>query len=156
MSEAELRRELLDAFEAEYREHVQAIRTTLGGRPVAGAALRDVFRRAHSLKGAARAVDLRQVEEIAHGLETLLHRSVERGGPLAADDAATVARGLDAIEARMRGADTGPAGRGAAGAAAGPIRNRRPCRPPRRPRCGCRPRSSPRWPSSCTRCRTRC
>lgn len=119
MSEAELRRELLDAFEAEYREHLQAIRTTLEREAVAGAALRDVFRRAHSLKGAARAVDLRQVEEIAHGLETLLHQAVERGGPLAADDATTVARGLDAIEARMREAE-GPGAGDAAGAAAEP------------------------------------
>ena len=31
----------------------------------------DVFRRAHSLKGAARAVDLPAVEEIAHRLEAL-------------------------------------------------------------------------------------
>ncbi len=105
MSDAELRRELLDAFEAEYREHLQAIRTLLEQGGVAGAGLRDMFRRAHSLKGAARAVDLPRVEEVAHGLETLLHQAVERGGPLAAADAAIVARGLDAIEARMRDAD---------------------------------------------------
>ncbi len=103
MDELELRRELLAAFEAEYREHVQAIRAVLGAGPVSGAALRDVFRRAHSLKGAARAVELPEVEAVAHALETLLLRSVEGNETLPAAAVATVERGLDAIEARMRG-----------------------------------------------------
>ena len=118
VDEIELRRELLAAFEAEYREHVQAIRTVLGAGPVSGAALRDVFRRAHSLKGAARAVELPEVESVAHALETLLLRSVEDNQTLPVEAVATVGRGLDAIEARMRGpeaafpvaADPGDAG----------------------------------------------
>src|SRR5262249_17764388 len=36
--------------------------------------LDDAFRRAHSLKGAARAVDLRGIEHLAHRLETLFAR----------------------------------------------------------------------------------
>ena len=102
MIEPELRRELLAAFEAEYREHLRAIRTMLDDGPLSGASLRDVFRRAHSLKGAARAVDLPQVEDIAHMLESLLAKAVERGEPLPPADAAAVSRGLDGIEARMR------------------------------------------------------
>ncbi len=113
VSEAELRRELLEAFEAEYREHLAAIRTMLERGPLAGGDLRDAFRRAHSLKGAARAVDLPRVEEIAHGLETLLLGAVERGGTLPPDDAAGVARALDGIEARMR-EPVPPPGAGAA------------------------------------------
>ena len=108
MDELELRRELLAAFEAEYREHVQAIRAVLGAGPVSGAALRDVFRRAHSLKGAARAVELPEVEAVAHALETLLLRSVEGNETLPMEAVATVARGLDAIEARMCGPEAVP------------------------------------------------
>ena len=102
MDEEELRRELLAAFEAEYREHLHAMRAALDAGPVSGARLRDVFRRAHSLKGAARAVELPEVEAIAHGLETLLHAAVEADGALPADAVAAVGRGLDSIEARMR------------------------------------------------------
>ncbi len=124
MDEPELRRELLAAFEAEYREHLHAMRAALDAGPVSGAALRDVFRRAHSLKGAARAVELPEVESIAHGLETLLYRAVERDAALPADAAATVARGLDSIEARMRAPDAAPPAAagpdGAAGSAAAP------------------------------------
>lgn len=102
MIDHELRAELLAAFEAEYREHLQAIRGALDAGAVSGASLRDVFRRAHSLKGAARAVDLPEVEEIAHGLESLLFACVETGQALPADAVATVRRGLDGIETRMR------------------------------------------------------
>ncbi len=108
MDEIELRRELLAAFEAEYREHVQAIRAVLDAGPVSGAPLRDVFRRAHSLKGAARAVELPEVESVAHALETLLLRAVEGNGTLSSENVATVGRGLDSIEARMRGPDDAP------------------------------------------------
>ncbi len=108
MDETELRRELLAAFEAEYREHLVAMRAVLDAGPVSGGPLRDVFRRAHSLKGAARAVELPEVEAIAHGLETLLYRAVEGEGALPADAVATVVRGLDSIEARMRAPDAAP------------------------------------------------
>ncbi len=108
MDETELRRELLAAFEAEYCEHLGAMRAVLDAGPVSGGPLRDVFRRAHSLKGAARAVELPEVEAIAHGLETLLYRAVEGEEALPADAVASVARGLDSIEARMRTPDAAP------------------------------------------------
>ena len=72
---SDFRQELLAAFAVEHREHLDAIRAALAaaeaGRPLD---LRDIFRRAHSLKGAARAVDLPPVEAIAHRLETLFER----------------------------------------------------------------------------------
>src|SRR5258708_18467730 len=63
-----------------------------------GAALDEVFRRAHSLKGAARAVDLRPVEGLAHRLETLFSRV--RQGVLLLDKnvTGTVQQVLDASE----------------------------------------------------------
>ena len=74
----DIRQKLLATFQLEHRDHVDQIRTLLAaieksGEP-AGGELEEVFRRAHSLKGAARAVDLRPVEGLAHHLETLFSR----------------------------------------------------------------------------------
>ena len=55
----DIRQQLLAAFEVEHREHLDAIRTALaGGAEGRQPDWNDIFRRAHSLKGAARAVDL--------------------------------------------------------------------------------------------------
>ncbi|UPG73411.1 response regulator [Roseomonas gilardii subsp. gilardii] len=99
---SDFRQELLAAFAVEHREHLDAIRAALAaaeaGRPLD---LRDIFRRAHSLKGAARAVDLPAVEELAHRLETLFSRLGEGGMPLDAQAQAVAQQGLDAIETQV-------------------------------------------------------
>ncbi|HVV47682.1 MAG TPA: response regulator, partial [Bryobacteraceae bacterium] len=61
-------------------------------------ALEEAFRRAHSLKGAARAVELTAVEGLAHRLETLFARV--RQGALQLDSrvAGVISRALDASE----------------------------------------------------------
>ena len=84
----DLRQKLLATFQVEHQEHVQGIRATLASCEATGVApaapeLDDIFRRAHSLKGAARAVDLRAIETLAHRLETLLSRV--REGAMALD-----------------------------------------------------------------------
>jgi two-component system chemotaxis sensor kinase CheA len=96
---SDLRRELLAAFDAEHKEHLGVIRAALdaAGRGEAPD-LRDIFRRAHSLKGAARAVDLPVVEEVAHRLEAVLARVAEGEMALDARVAAGVEVGLDGIE----------------------------------------------------------
>ncbi|MDJ0388035.1 response regulator [Roseomonas sp. E05] len=98
----DLRQELLAAFGIEHQEHLQAIRAALAaveqGRPFD---LRDVFRRAHSLKGAARAVDLPVVEEMAHRLEAVFSRIGEGGLALGAETIAAVQLGLDGIEGHV-------------------------------------------------------
>ena len=95
----DLRQELLAAFGIEHQDHLQAIRAALAavehGEPFD---LRDVFRRAHSLKGAARAVDLPVVEEMAHRLETVFSRVGEGSLPLGPATRAAVQLGLDGIE----------------------------------------------------------
>ncbi len=94
----DIRKQLLAAFDVEHREHLDAIRTALdraGRDPVD---LTDVFRRAHSLKGAARAVDLPAVEEVAHGLEALFSQVLEGRRSLDEPAIADVRRNLDAIE----------------------------------------------------------
>ena len=77
----DIRDQLLAAFELEHREHVDAIRAGLV-RLRAGEVvdLREVFRRAHSLKGAARAVDQPQIERDAHALETIFADAQGGGG----------------------------------------------------------------------------
>ena len=79
----DIRQQLLAAFEAEHREHLDAIRGALAGGADA-ADWNDVFRRAHSLKGASRAVDLPAIEALAHRLETLFERV--RAGRLDLDE----------------------------------------------------------------------
>jgi two-component system, chemotaxis family, sensor kinase CheA len=99
----DIRQKLLATFQIEHRDHIEQIRaflttiTSNAGQP-AGAALEDAFRRAHSLKGAARAVDLNAIEGLAHRLETLFSRV--RQGVLALDGnvAAVVRQVLDASE----------------------------------------------------------
>jgi chemotaxis protein histidine kinase CheA len=75
----DIRRKLLATFQIEHREHLEQIRSLLAMAAAtdghtAGSELEEAFRRAHSLKGAARAVDLQPVEGLAHRLETLFSR----------------------------------------------------------------------------------
>lgn len=100
----DIRQQLLAAFEDEHREHIDAIRAALAGG-VEGRApdWDDVFRRAHSLKGASRAVDLPPVEAVAHRLETLFERIVTDATPLDREAAGAVHLALDRIEAYVAG-----------------------------------------------------
>lgn len=95
----DIRQQLLAIFEIEQRDHLAVIRALLhdhaAGQP---ADLMEVFRRAHSLKGAARAVDLPTVEDLAHRIETLLSRAVKEGEALSAQVREAIGQGLDAIE----------------------------------------------------------
>ncbi|MGE5546061.1 MAG: response regulator [Solirubrobacterales bacterium] len=98
-----IRERLLAAFQVEYREHLEAIRKLLDelAKRTEGsgiAQLDETFRRAHSLKGAARAVDLPQVETLAHKLETLFARVRSGHLKLEPDILSLVGRALDAIE----------------------------------------------------------
>lgn len=81
-----LRQRLLQVFQAEHADHVGVMRQLLPqiGPDAAGqAALNEVFRRAHSLKGAARAVDLPVIQSLAHQLETLFARMQRQEMPFA-------------------------------------------------------------------------
>jgi two-component system, chemotaxis family, sensor kinase CheA len=100
MHVADIREQLLAAFDVEHREHVDALRAALA-RVRAGDAhvdVRELLRRAHSLKGAARAVDARGIEDAAHDAEQLLADVHERGEQLRTHDAARIAALLDDIE----------------------------------------------------------
>ncbi|HYM12727.1 MAG TPA: response regulator [Bryobacterales bacterium] len=99
----ELNQKLLAVFQVEHKEHLEQIRSLLehlekGAGVSPGPELDEVFRRAHSLKGAARAVDLRPVETLAHRLETLFSRV--REGALRVDQPVleVIRQTLDATE----------------------------------------------------------
>lgn len=95
----DIRQELLAAFDVEHKEHLRAIRGALDtaerGRAID---LKDVFRRAHSLKGAARAVDLPVVEGLAHRLEAVFSRVAEGAIALDRGTIGVIQLGLDGIE----------------------------------------------------------
>lgn len=95
----ELQAELLAAFASELAEHMAGIRAALAdadaGRSVD---LRELSRRAHSLKGAARAVELPDSEAAAHEAEALI-LAIERGDRAMDEIAIAELRHLaDAIE----------------------------------------------------------
>lgn len=76
----ELRRQLLAVFGPEAQEHLQAISRNLLALEAGPRAdsdpqtWREIMREAHSLKGAARAVTLPEVESVAHRLESVFTR----------------------------------------------------------------------------------
>ncbi len=94
----DLRAQLLAAFEVEHRDHVEAVRRALAAP--AEADLREMFRRIHSLKGAARAVDLPTIEDLAHRLEERLAEVMASGSGLSPPMVDMIHVGLDAIEAQ--------------------------------------------------------
>ena len=76
---ASIRQQLLNSFRTELAEHVQTVTDGLLALeqgelqgPARQTRLEDIFRAAHSLKGAARAVGASMVEQLAHALESVL------------------------------------------------------------------------------------
>lgn len=97
----DIRTRLLAAFDLEHKEHLAAIREALRAvekDPAHHPDLVEIHRRAHSLKGAARAVDLPEVERLSHWLEAAFI-AIQRGAvPFDAAARDVVRRALDAIE----------------------------------------------------------
>ena len=94
----DFRQELLAIFDAEHKEHLGAIRGILNEAEQGRRAdLREAFRRAHTLKGAARAVGIEGIERLAHSIESVF--VLVRDGALAMEGAAAaVLPALDAAE----------------------------------------------------------
>jgi two-component system chemotaxis sensor kinase CheA len=99
----DLHQKLLATFQVEHREHLDRIRSILTDvdqrdGTLAAADVDEVFRRAHSLKGAARVVDLRPVENLAHRLETLFSRVRQDGVRLDHELSGVIHHVLDSTE----------------------------------------------------------
>ena len=96
-----LREELLAVFDAEYRDHLRAIRAIVAQGSPDGQGLAEIFRRVHSLKGAARAVELPVVEGVAHTLENRLSTLLASHAPAQAADCRAITDTLDEIDLLM-------------------------------------------------------
>src|SRR5689334_1396825 len=78
MDKEELTRRLMATFLGELEEHVRALNRDLLALEKAPAGevrtelVKTLFRTAHSLKGAARSVDVKLVESVCHRLEEIL------------------------------------------------------------------------------------
>src|SRR5918996_3504564 len=106
-TDEEFLRELRATFVLEAGEHVQAIATGLLELEKSPApdtqrqVLQTVFRAAHSLKGAARAVDCREVESMCQSLEDRFAAWQRQGTPPSADVLDTLHHTLDAISTAL-------------------------------------------------------
>lgn len=106
----DLQQRLLAAFRIECREHLEHIRSHFVdceegelSRPE----MDEVFRHAHSLKGAARATDLRPIEAMAHRMETMLAMIRAGTSPFSVEARKLAGRLVDAVEDWMAAFDAG-------------------------------------------------
>ncbi len=114
----DLQRQLLKTFQVEAQEHLQKLNETLlqlerqPGEATRHALLQDVFRTAHSLKGAARAVSLTDIENLAHIMENVLQQVREGKLELSPNVCDALYDALDAIQQILSGesADIDPIG----------------------------------------------
>ena len=115
--EKEFQKKLLATFKAEAAEHVQALSSGLVELESASTAearmqvIETVFRRAHSLKGAARAVGLAEIESICQSTESVLaalKRSELNPSPALFD---VLHDAVDALGKRLPAAGNGQSGK---------------------------------------------
>lgn len=111
----DIREQLLKSFRAELAEHIQTMTTGLLAMEQAtgqGAALdqeviNTTFRAAHSLKGAARAMGVTAIEQLAHALENILD-GLRRSTMSPTPDMYTACyQGLDAIQGVQKAYEAG-------------------------------------------------
>jgi two-component system chemotaxis sensor kinase CheA len=96
-------RTLLEIFAAEQTEHVRQIRSLVDmlasqAPETSNSVFDELLRRAHTLKGAARAVGLEPTERLIHGLESLFAKWRTRTAAPDAEGRAIVSRVLDGVE----------------------------------------------------------
>lgn len=109
----EIRQKLIATFKDEQREHVQNITTgllALEKKPRGKkrqTIIDDVFREAHSLKGAAKAIGISSIGSLGHALEGLLLLAKEGKLKFSADLFDMLYQTLDAIELIMQQFDSG-------------------------------------------------
>ncbi len=109
----EIRQKLIATFKDEQREHVQNITTgllALEKKPRGKkrqAIIDDIFREAHSLKGAAKAIGVSSIGSLGHALEGLLLLAKEGKLKFSTDLFDMLYQTLDAIELIMQQFDSG-------------------------------------------------
>jgi two-component system, chemotaxis family, sensor kinase CheA len=104
MDQDELIQRLMQTFLGELEEHVQAMNAALLSlerdppAPERDDLLGTLFRRAHSLKGAARSVEMPLIESLCHRLETVLASLRSGGAPAAAAPFELLFAAADALQ----------------------------------------------------------
>jgi two-component system chemotaxis sensor kinase CheA len=102
MNKTALIESLMSTFVEEVEEHVSSFNRDLlaleGGEGDAAGLLQSLFRTAHNLKGASRAVDVDLVESACHGLEDILARARDGERPLDTEAFAMLFATADAIQ----------------------------------------------------------
>lgn len=92
---------LFEVFKTECGEHVQVLNRaliSLEALPDQPDLLPEIFRAAHSLKGAARMIQFTSIEKIAHQVETLLGRVNQKELTLSREVNDLILKGLDTID----------------------------------------------------------
>ena len=102
MNKAALIESLMSTFVEEVAEHVRSFNRDLlaleSGQGDPASLLQSLFRTAHNLKGASRAVDVGLMESACHGLEDILARARDGERPLDAEAFEILFATADAIE----------------------------------------------------------
>ena len=99
----DLMKQLLNTFRSESAEHLETLNQSLlqiertPEEKQRQKLVQDAFRAAHSLKGAARAVSLQEVESLAHAMESVLQQARDKGLPLEADTCDILYEAVDTI-----------------------------------------------------------
>ena len=102
-----MQKELMETFEKELEEHLGILNKGLLALEHSQASqdrevlLTNIFRSAHSLKGAARFVNIKDIEAIAHRMEDALTIIKNELRPLAPEHVDSFLQALDAIGASM-------------------------------------------------------
>lgn len=116
MSPEELQKKLLETFRLEMDEHLQTLSEVLSDTIAAAPAVTQqpaqinlLFRAVHSLKGAARSVNLPLIEDLCHSLENLLADARQKQRSLTEHELKTLLQGLDALQKLRLSDDDQPA-----------------------------------------------
>ncbi len=109
VSKDDLLRDLLNTFQTEAAEHIQALNSSLLQLERSPDAkkrrklLQDAFRAAHSLKGGARVVNLKNIEGLAHAAESILQQARDAKLELDAEICDALYDMLDTITSLLAG-----------------------------------------------------
>src|SRR6478752_3553455 len=109
-------RDFVTGFVAEAEEHLAlakahllAIERGLRGKKHHPAAVRELFRSLHTIKGLAAMVGVEPIVDVAHGMETVLRHANDAGGRLPERALEPLLAGLAAIDRRVRALGEGGA-----------------------------------------------
>ena len=94
--------ELRSLFKTESEEHLRLLEEgllRLESNPTDGRTLQEVFRGAHSLKGGAAMLGLRNVEQLAHGFEDILNAARQGKVVLSSEEIDKLCKQLDTLRA---------------------------------------------------------